>query len=340
MKFGRVSLCSSAEYRVLVLVKWKVWRQKCSVGDRFSSPLLLFTQCYVICCWKEIIEIGDWGGSEALNLYGWGVAPDESRLCEWRSRAALLVNTGPSPVDRGQGVKIKDKKSKVWTEECLRAPVDPDVGAHFVVLFTLQHRRSSRKSSCVSRSGDVRVEERATSLATDHGLVKKQIRPYVVQKVEILTFEPTSSHLFADNQVTCLCCRFFALALEAKFRWQSHWVMRLHASDWPAFVYLQAAVLKWYNLQPCHAKHQSQFFGAAASYNTDVQYLLLDVNWLLQRGKTASSCITLWKTEWKESFTLEGLNLPYSFKCVIPEGRHTRSCSLIPQMHCVQMYHL
>lgn len=59
------------------------------------------------------------------------------------------------------------------------------------------------------------MEKGATSLATHYGLIKSKYGLYVVQEVEILTFKPTSSHLVADNQVTCLCCQIFALALEA-----------------------------------------------------------------------------------------------------------------------------
>lgn len=96
-----------------------------------------------------------------------------------------------------------------------KAPIDPDVGAQLVAPFSLRHRRSNRKSSCVCRSGDVRVEKRATSLATHYGLIKANTAFMSYKRVEILTFKPTSSHLVADNQVTCLCCQIFALALEA-----------------------------------------------------------------------------------------------------------------------------
>lgn len=198
-----------------------------------------------MCCWIEIIEIRSRSG--ALSLYRWGVAPDESRLCECRSCAVLLVNTFPNPVYTRQGVnKRRELKGLDW--RMFKAPVDPDVGSPpQEVLLCLPLRRRT----CGKR-GDL----------TCHPLWinQKQIRPLCRTKgcnIDIQT-NVVSPRCWQSGDVSLLpgLCSGFG----SKFRWHAgrswtHWVMRPHASDWPAFVYLQAVILKWCHLQPCHAKH-------------------------------------------------------------------------------------
>lgn len=148
------------------------------------------------------------------------------------------------------------RENKSWELEGLdwRMFIDPDVGAQFVVPFSLRHRRSNRKSSCVCRSGDVRVEKRATSLATYYGLIKskyglmsyKRLKYWHLNQRRLTSLLTIRWRVFVARSLLWL---WKQIQMAVGLSW-THWVMRLHASDWPAFVYLQAVIL-----QPCHAKH-------------------------------------------------------------------------------------
>lgn len=142
--------------------------------------------------------------------------------------------------------------------------------------------------------------------------------------------------------------------------------------DWPTFSCLQAVLFKWCNSQPCHAKHQSQFFGVPFYCNTlvslsNTQHCLCYPEtcnrlscFLVKKKKTPNYGCSVFASWCELTRPIVGkpqavisprgsgrgaggggrallsraltYHTTYSSKCV-PKGQRTQLCCLIPQMH-------
>lgn len=168
---------------------------------------------------------------------------------------------------------------------------------------------------------------------------QKQTWPSIFQKVEMLTFKTTSSQVFSDNQVMCLCCWVFALALKANeggsWVFVDSWVMRSHA-DPPFFndkmlkssalynstanlnitgLFLPKKTQNKTNKYTVYLETVCVVLGNKKGLNYGSSILAFHVSWL----PYCQQC-HLVQMELKESFTLEGLNFPHSFKWMMPGG--------------------